>query len=137
MAEGFHTKADVLEYAQAMSDDQYDKFTAYYSPDIQLKLSSQLQLRGRQAIKEYFQKVREDMGERLDVALVVLDDNACVVREVANYLPKKDFSEGWNGLPPARVGQTIKIPIIVIYTLQEDRKVAEIEILPDGAPHVV
>lgn len=100
MAEGFHSKANVLEYGQAMSDDNYEKFTAFYSPDVEMILPSKVQIRGRQAVKEYFQKVREDMSERLEVSLVVLDDEACVVRAVANYLPKKDFVDVRFPSPP-------------------------------------
>ena len=93
MTQGFHTKEDIIKYGQAMSNDEYDNFTAYYTPDVSMKLPTGDQIHGRQAVKEYFQKVREDMSERLELSRLVLDHEGCVVRAIANYLPKKDFIE--------------------------------------------
>jgi hypothetical protein len=119
------TKEDWLEnYIGAFNRGDFDSFTSYYDEDVVLDLGGRKELRGRQAIRDFYTGVFGRVKETLTVEKVVLDDEglACIINTEFHALEDwPDFIAG-----PMKKGDSIFIQSFIFYTIGKNGKFTEI-----------
>ena len=122
-----------LAYARAFSGAEFDVFPAYYRDDVVLELPI-LKLEGRQAIVDFYKAMFARIRESITVHRLIADgDGLCAditstftcIEDAADFAPM-----------PLRLGQVLKIPLFVVYTLSEGR-ITRIKGARAGEPRLV
>ncbi len=108
-------KRDFQKYVAAFNACDLDGFTSYYADDVLFDLSGKLVLRGRVAVREFYQEVFAKVKEKLDVRNVVVDEDglaADVDTEFKALVDDPGFIAG-----PIVIGRSIFIRSFIFYRI--------------------
>ena len=124
-------RAAFLAYTRAFSGALPDKYSAYYTDDVKLQLSSVGNLNGKKAIVDYYTKMFRTVRENLEINQIVFDDNAIVGDFVSVFTASEDAPDFV--VAPLKKGESIRVPVFVYYTLK-DGLISQIRVARSGTP---
>lgn len=124
-------RAAFLAYTRAFSGALPEKFSAFYTDDVKLHLSSVGQLNGKKAIADFYTKMFKTVREDLVINQIVFDDNAIVGDFVSVFTALEDAPDFV--VAPLKKGESIRVPVFVYYTLR-DGLISEIRVARSGQP---
>jgi hypothetical protein len=124
-------RAAFIAYTRAFSGALPGKYSAYYTDDVKLTLSSVGQLNGKQAIVDFYTKMFKTVREDLVVNQIVFDENGIVGDFVSVFTATEDAPDFV--VAPLKKGESIRVPVFVYYTLR-DGLISEIRVARSGEP---
>ena len=124
-------RASFLAYTRAFSGGLPEKYSAFYTDDVKLTLSSVGELKGKQAIVDFYTKMFKTVREDLEIRQIVFDDQAIVGDFVSVFTAVADAPDFV--VAPLKKGQSIRVPVFVYYTLR-DGLISEIRVARSGQP---
>jgi SnoaL-like domain len=124
-------RAAFVAYTRAFSGRLADKYSAFYTDDVKLQLSSVGNLNGKKAIVDYYTKMFRKVRENLVVNQVVFDENAIVGDFISVFTAVEDAPNFV--VAPLKKGESIRVPVFVYYTLK-DGLISQIRVARSGAP---
>jgi predicted SnoaL-like aldol condensation-catalyzing enzyme len=122
-------RAAFLAYTRAFSGALPEKYSAYYTNDVKLRLSTVGQLDGKKAIVDFYTKMFRTVREDLEIRQIVFDDQAIVGDFVSVFTALEDAPDFV--VAPLKKGQSIRVPVFVYYTLR-DGLISEIRVVRSG-----
>ena len=124
-------RASFIAYTRAFSSGLPDKYSAFYTNDVKLQLSSVGNLNGKKAIVDYYTKMFRTVREDLVINQIVFDDNAIVGDFVSVFTAVEDAPDFV--VAPLKKGESIRVPVFVYYTLR-DGLISQIRVARSGTP---
>lgn len=124
-------RAAFIAYTRAFSGALPEKYSAFYTDDVTLHLSSVGQLNGKQAIVDFYTKMFKTVREDLVINQIVFDDNGIVGDFVSVFTATEDAPDFV--VAPLKKGESIRVPVFVYYTLREGL-ISEIRVARSGEP---
>lgn len=124
-------RAAFLAYTRAFSGALPDQYSAYYTDDVKLQLSSVGNLDGKKAIVDYYTKMFRTVRENLEINQIVFDDNGIVGDFVSVFTASEDAPDFV--VAPLKKGESIRVPVFVYYTLKEGL-ISQIRVARSGTP---
>jgi len=124
-------RASFLAYTRAFSSGLPEKYSAFYTDDVKLTLSSVGVLNGKQAIVDFYTRMFKTVREDLEIHNIVFDDHAIVGDFVSVFTAVADAPDFV--VAPLKKGESIRVPVFVYYTLK-DGLVSEIRVARSGTP---
>jgi len=124
-------RAAFLAYTRAFSGALPEKYSAFYTDDVKLTLSSVGVLNGKKAIVDFYTKMFKTVRENLEIRQIVFDDNAIVGDFVSVFTASADAPDFV--VAPLKKGESIRVPVFVYYTLRNGL-ISEIRVARSGAP---
>ena len=88
-----------------------EKYSAFYTDDVKLTLSSVGVLDGKQAIVDFYTKMFKTVREDLEIHQIVFDDQAIVGDFVSVFTATADAPDFV--VAPLKKGQSIRVPVFV------------------------
>jgi len=104
-------------YIDAFNRDDYAAFGDYYHPEVVLVIAGKTELRGRQAIFDFYHQVKSQTRRTIHLQKLITAPSRLVAELQSEFLALQDlprFSAG-----PLRKGGRIFIQTFVIYELRE------------------
>jgi ketosteroid isomerase-like protein len=111
--------AEFAAYIDAFNHDDYDSFGDHYTDDVVLVIAGQRELRGRQAIFDFYRTVKSQTRRTIQVNRFVTTPGLFAVELQSEFLALQDLPDFIAG--PMRKGGRIFINTFVIYELQDGR----------------
>jgi predicted SnoaL-like aldol condensation-catalyzing enzyme len=130
LGEAAGQRAAFLAYTRAFSGALPEKYSAFYTDDVKLKLSSVGLLDGKKAIVDFYTKMFRSVREDLVVNQIVFDDGAIVGDFVSVFTAIEDAPDFV--VAPLKKGESIRVPVFVYYTLR-DGLISNIRVARSGA----
>jgi predicted SnoaL-like aldol condensation-catalyzing enzyme len=124
-------RAAFIAYTRAFSGALPEKYSAFYTDDVKLHLSSVGKLDGKKAIVDFYTKMFKTVREDLVINQIVYDDHAIVGDFVSVFTATQDAPDFV--VAPLRKGESIRVPVFVYYTLR-DGLISEIRVARSGQP---
>jgi predicted SnoaL-like aldol condensation-catalyzing enzyme len=124
-------RASFIAYTRAFSGGLAAKYSAFYTDDVKLQLSSVGQLNGKKAIVDFYTKMFRTVREDLVINQIVFDDQAIVGDFVSVFTAVEDAPDFV--VAPLKKGESIRVPVFVYYTLR-DGLIAEVRVARSGPP---
>ena len=124
-------RAAFIAYTRAFSGGLPDKYSAFYTDDVSLQLSSVGNLRGKKAIVDYYTKMFRTVRENLEINQIVFDENGIVGDFVSVFTAVEDAPDFV--VAPLKKGESIRVPVFVFYTLK-DGLISQIRVARSGTP---
>jgi len=124
-------RAAFIAYTRAFSGALPDKYSAFYTDDVKLQLSSVGELNGKKAIVDFYTKMFRSVRENLEINQIVYDDNAIVGDFVSVFTAVEDAPDFV--VAPLKKGESIRVPVFVYYTLR-DGLISNIRVARSGPP---
>jgi hypothetical protein len=124
-------RAAFLAYTRAFSGALPEKYSAYYTDDVKLHLSSVGVLDGKQAIVDFYTRLFRTVREDLVINSVSYSDHSIVGDFVSVFTALEDAPDFV--VAPLRKGESIRVPVIVNYSLR-DGLISEIRVSRSGDP---
>lgn len=124
-------RAAFIAYTRAFSGALPEKYSAFYTDDVKLHLSSVGQLNGKQAIVDFYTKMFKTVREDLVINQIVFDENGIVGDFVSVFTATEDAPDFV--VAPLKKGESIRVPVFVYYTLREGL-ISEIRVARSGEP---
>lgn len=124
-------RAAFIAYTRAFSGALPEKYSAFYTEDVKLTLSSVGVLNGKQAIVDFYTKMFKTVREDLVINQIVYDDDAIVGDFVSVFTAIEDAPDFV--VAPLKKGESIRVPVFVYYTLR-DGLISEIRVARSGQP---
>lgn len=124
-------RAAFIAYTRAFSGALPEKYSAFYTDDVKLHLSSVGQLNGKQAIVDFYTKMFKTVREDLVINQIVFDENGIVGDFVSVFTATEDAPDFV--IAPLKKGESIRVPVFVYYTLREGL-ISEIRVARSGEP---
>jgi hypothetical protein len=106
-------------YIDAFNRDDYAAFGAYYDENVVLVIAGKQELRGRQAIFDFYRRVKAQTRRTIQINKVILAPNRIAAELQSEFLALEDIPDFVAG--PMRRGGRIFINTFVFYELVEDR----------------
>jgi hypothetical protein len=116
-------KNDFRNYIDCFNRDDFPGFSRYYTDDVVLELPRK-ELRGRQAIVDFYREVKSKIRETLQINQVVADEEGLAAEVATEFHALEDWPDFIVG--PIRKGESIHIISLVIYRIR-DGKFAQIK----------
>lgn len=124
-------RAAFIAYTRAFSSGLPEKYSAFYTDDVTLSLSSVGELKGKKAIVDFYTRMFKTVREDLVINQIVQDDNGIVGDFVSVFTAVEDAPEFV--VAPLKKGESIRVPVFVYYTLR-DGLISKIRVARSGAP---
>ncbi len=124
-------RASFLAYTRAFSSGLPEQYSAFYTDDVKLQLSSVGTLTGKKAIVDFYTKMFRTVREDLVVNQIVFDEKAIVGDFVSVFTAVEDAPDFV--VAPLKKGESIRVPVFVYYTLR-DGLISDIRVARSGAP---
>ena len=124
-------RAAFIAYTRAFSGGLADKYSAFYTDDVKLHLSTVGELNGKKAIVDFYTKMFRTVREDLEINQIVFDDNAIVGDFVSVFTAMEDAPDFV--VAPLKKGESIRVPVFVYYTLR-DGLISDIRVARSGPP---
>jgi predicted SnoaL-like aldol condensation-catalyzing enzyme len=124
-------RAAFIAYTRAFSGGLADKYSAFYTDDVKLQLSSVGELNGKKAIVDFYTKMFRTVREDLVINQIVYDDGAIVGDFVSVFTAVEDAPDFV--VAPLKKGESIRVPVFVYYTLR-DGLISNIRVARSGSP---
>lgn len=103
-------------YIDAFNRDDYSGFGDYYHRDVVLVIAGKTELRGREAIFDFYRKVKAQARRTIHIQKVITGPNRLVAELQSEFLALEDLPEFTAG--PMKKGGRIFIHTFVIYELR-------------------
>jgi len=113
------SEARFRAYIDAFNRDDYSEFAQFYAEDVVLVLAGKRELRGRQAIIDYYRVVKAQTRRTIHVDAVILDPHRIGAELHSEFLALEDLPHFIAG--PMRRGGRIFINTFVLYDLRDGR----------------
>jgi len=121
-----------LEYTQAFSNAECDRFGEYYTDDACLELPSVgLTIQGREGIVGFYRTMFERVRESLTLHQLIADDGGIAADCTSQFTAIQDAPDF--PVSPLKKGEFIRVRVFVHYTLRDGR-IASIKVARAGAP---
>ncbi|MEN9706402.1 MAG: hypothetical protein RLZZ393_2281 [Pseudomonadota bacterium] len=124
-------RAAFIAYTRAFSSGLPEKYSAFYTDDVTLELSSVGTLRGKKAIVDFYTTMFRTVRENLVVNQIAFDGNAIVGDFISVFTAVDDAPDFV--VAPLKKGESIEVPVFVYYTLR-DGLISKIRVARSGAP---
>jgi ketosteroid isomerase-like protein len=106
-------------YIDAFNRDDYAAFGDYYNEDVVLVIAGRRELRGREAIFEFYRTVKAQTRRTIQVNKVIAAPNRIAAELQSEFLALEDLPDFTAG--PMKKGGRIFINTIVIYELRNGK----------------
>lgn len=116
------TKMTVEEFAaylDAFNRDDYDRFSAYYDPQVVLVIGGQQALRGPQAICDFYRRVKAQTRRTIQLRSFVSAPDRIAAELESEFLALQDVPDFTAG--PLKKGERIFLNTVALYELREGR----------------
>ncbi|MEO8316320.1 MAG: nuclear transport factor 2 family protein [Pseudomonadota bacterium] len=113
------TKEKFAAYIDAFNRDDYSSFGDYYDEDVVLVIAGKTELRGRQAIFDFYKQVKSQTQRTIQVNKVIATENALAVELQSEFLALEDLPDFTAG--PMKKGGRIFINTFVLYNLRNGK----------------
>ena len=127
-------RAAFRAYAQAFSDGDMARASAFYTGDVTLALPSVPPMHGRQAIVDFYTAMFALVRETVEVTRVTVDEGG-IAADVTSIFTAIDDAPDFV-VAPLAMGEAVRVPVVVLYTLA-DGLVSAIKVLRNGVPERV
>lgn len=124
-------RAAFLAYTRAFSNAEYERFSAFYTDDVVLELSTLPPIRGRQGIVDFYSKMFPSVRENLEIHQIVADDQGIAGDFTSVFTAIQDAPDFVVG--PLKKGESIRVRVFVYYTLR-DGLISKIKVARAGEP---
>jgi ketosteroid isomerase-like protein len=108
-----------VAYMDAFNRDDYAAFGDYYQDDVVLVIAGKTELLGREAIFEFYRKVKAQTRRTIQVNKVVVTPTRIAAELQSEFLALEDLPEFSAG--PMKKGGRIFINTIVLYELRDGK----------------
>jgi hypothetical protein len=108
-------KSQFHDYIHSFNRDDFNGFSKYYAEDVLLELPSK-ELRGRQAIIDFYKGVKARVRETLKINQVVCDADGLAAEVATEFFGLEDWPDFIAG--PLRKGESIRIISFVMYRIR-------------------
>jgi ketosteroid isomerase-like protein len=106
-------------YIDAFNRDDYSGFGDYYHADVVLVIAGKTELRGRQAIFDFYHRVKSQTRRTIHIEKVITAPNRLCAELQSEFLALEDLPEFTAG--PMKKGGRIFIHTFVIYELRDGK----------------
>jgi len=106
-------------YIDAFNRDDYAAFGDYYAEDVILVIAGKQELRGRQAIFDYYRRVKAQTRRTIDIVQSFHDSDGLAAELQSEFLAFADAPDFLAG--PLRAGDRMRINTFVLYELSGGR----------------
>lgn len=106
-------------YIDAFNRDDYRAFGDYYAEDVVLVIAGLQTLQGRQAIFDYYRRVKAQTRRTIDIIQSFSDGDGLAAELQSEFLALDDAPDFLTG--PLRAGDRIRIHTFVLYELSGGR----------------
>ena len=117
-AEGM-SEARFRAYIDAFNKDDYSSFGDYYAEDVVLVIAGKTELRGRQAIFDFYKTVKSQTQRTIQVNQVITSPNYLAAELQSEFLALQDLPDFTAG--PMKKGGRIFINTFVFYNLRDGK----------------
>ena len=107
------------EYIDAFNRDDYSKFGDYYNEDVVLVIAGKTELRGRQAIFDFYKVVKAQTQRTLQINKIITAPDHLAVELQSEFLALQDLPNFTAG--PMQKGGRIFINTFVFYNLRDGK----------------
>jgi hypothetical protein len=108
-------KRDFRHYIDCFNRNDFDGFSRYYTDDVVLELPSK-ELRGREAIVEFYRVVKARIRETLQINQVIADSEGLAAEVATEFYALVDWPDFIVG--PIKQGEAIRIVSFVHYRIR-------------------
>jgi hypothetical protein len=110
------TREDFLDYVAAFQRCDFPGFTKYYADDVVLTLAGGgTELRGKQAIEDFYRVVFQRIREKLEIPWLLITDEGIAAEIKAEFTALDDYPDFV--VRPMRKGETARIVSFAHYTI--------------------
>jgi sulfur carrier protein ThiS len=113
-------KEQFRDYIDCFNRNDFTGFTRYYADDVLLELPKK-ELRGRQAIVDFYRVVKARVRETLQINEVIADSEGLAAEVDTEFFALEDWPDFIVG--PLKKGDSIRIVSFVHYKIREGRVV--------------
>ena len=106
------------DYIDCFNRDDFAGFSRYYTDDVVLELP-QKELRGRQAIVDFYRVVKARIRETLQINAIVADEEGLAAEVDTEFLALEDWPDFI--VRPVKKGDSIRIVSFVHYEIRDGR----------------
>ena len=106
-------------YIDAFNRDDYAAFGAYYHDDVTLVIAGKRELRGRDAIFDFYRTVKATTRRTIEINNVVTNDNQLAAELQSEFVALEDLPTFTAG--PMKKGGRIFINTVVLYELRDGK----------------
>ena len=106
-------------YIDAFNRDDYAMFGDYYQDDVVLTIAGKRELRGRDAIFDFYRRVKKQTRRTIEINRVVTHGNQLAAELQSEFLALEDLPDFAAG--PMKNGGRIFINTVVLYELRDGR----------------
>ncbi len=106
-------------YIDAFNHDDYTTFGDYYDDDVVLVIAGKRELRGRQAIFDFYRKIKSQARRTIEINAVVTTGNQLAAELQSEFVALVDVPDFAAG--PLRRGERLFINTVVLYELRDGR----------------
>jgi hypothetical protein len=107
------------DYIDSFNRDDFEGFGKYYTDDVLFELGRKKQLRGRQAILDFYREVKSKVRETLEIRNVIVDEDGLAAEIATEFYGLADWPDFIAG--PLRRGDSIHIVSFVHYRLRDGK----------------
>jgi hypothetical protein len=111
-------KNQFRDYIDCFNRDDFAGFSKYYTDDVVLELPRK-ELRGRQAIVDFYREVKARIRETLQINQVVADEEGLAAEVATQFYALEDWPDFIVG--PIRKGESIHIVSFVMYRIRDGK----------------
>jgi hypothetical protein len=111
-------KNQFRDYIDCFNRDDFAGFSKYYTEDVVLELPRK-ELRGRQAIVDFYREVKARIRETLQINQVVADEEGLAAEVATEFYALEDWPDFIVG--PIRKGESIHIVSFVMYRIRDGK----------------
>jgi len=104
------------DYIASFNRDDFAGFGKYYADDVLFELGRRKQLRGRQAILDFYRDVKSKVRETLEIRDVIADESGLAAEIATEFYGLTDWPEFIAG--PLKRGDAIHIVSFVLYRIR-------------------
>jgi len=111
-------KNQFRDYIDCFNRNDFAGFSRYYTDDVVLELPRK-QLRGRQAIVDFYREVKARVRETLQINQIVADEEGLAAEVATEFHALEDWPDFIVG--PMRKGESINIVSFVMYRIRDGK----------------
>lgn len=107
------------DYIDSFNRDDFAGFGKYYAEDVLFELGRKKQLRGRQAILDFYREVKARVRETLEIRNVICDADGLAAEIATEFVALEDWPDFIAGA--MRQGDSIHILSFVHYRIRDGK----------------
>ncbi len=112
-------KQDFAAYTRAFSSCDYEGYSRFYTDDVVLELGSIGEIKGRDAIVDFYRQMNRSVREVLTAHQVIIDETGIAADVSMEFQAIEDAPDFVLGA--MKKGESIKGGVLVIYTLRDGK----------------